>query len=216
MVNWCNALIPSLVLNGAGINTSTGIIKKKILILLNVFIGFMWFSYMALTSWCKFSVFCEAGTEFILLSWISGFKSEMSSVNLVTFQLWKACVPALNDAEVYFRINIWSTKNMHMNHLWSLYIYTVHLKHQQAYTKTSINIHQAQLFNVYEATCFNLFKRSSSGLLADRLNSCCVHSVLIQSARRPDDDRLKRTKNVASYTLNSCVFHILVNVLVYP
>ena len=30
-------------------------------------------------------------------------------------------------------------------------------------------------FIVYEATCFELFKRSSSGLLADRVNRCCVH-----------------------------------------
>ena len=71
MVNWHNVLIPSLVLNGAGINTSNGIIKKKKswFCSYNVFIGFMWFSYMALTSWCKFGVFCEAGTEFMLV-WI--------------------------------------------------------------------------------------------------------------------------------------------------
>jgi len=35
------------------------------------------------------------------------------------------------------------------------------------YTKTLINIRQAQLFNVYTATCFEL--------LADRVNRCCVH-----------------------------------------
>ena len=40
--------------------------------------------------------------------------------------------------------------------------------------------------------------------------------LLTRSAIRPDDDHLKRSKNVASYTLNSCAWRILVNVLVYP
>jgi len=74
-------------------------------------------------------------------------------------------------------------------------------------------------FNVYEATCFDLFKRSSSGLLADRVlcnwlhrsyafYHCkhigiptCTQHLLTRSARRPDDDRLKRSKHVVSYTL---------------
>jgi len=170
---------------------------------------------MALICWCKFSVFCEARTEFMLLSWISGFKSEMSSVNLVIFRLWKACVPALNDAGLLQNKYLKYKKHAYEPFMVTIYISTVHLKHQQQYTKTSINIRQVQLFNVYEATRFKLFERSSSGLLADRVNRCCVHSVLIQSARRPDDDRLRRTKHVASYTLNSCAWCILVNVLVY-
>ena len=57
------------------------------------------------------------------------------------------------------------------------------------FTKTLINIRQAHnYFIVYEVTCFDLFKRSSSDLLTYRV-------------RRPDDDRLKRPKHVASYTI---------------
>ena len=40
----------------------------------------------------------------------------------------------------------------------------------------------------------------------------CTQHLLTRSARRPDDDRLKRSKHVASCTLNSCAWRILINV----
>jgi len=43
------------------------------------------------------------------------------------------------------------------------------------YIKTLINNVKHNYFNVYDATCFDLFKWSSSCLLADRVNRCCVH-----------------------------------------
>ena len=43
----------------------------------------------------------------------------------------------------------------------------------------------------------------------------CTQHLLTRSVRRPDDDRLKRSKHVTSYTINSCAWRMLINVLVY-
>jgi hypothetical protein len=130
MVNWRNLLIPSLVLNGAGINTSSKVAiicvswnNKQIKFLDFAHTTYLWAScdspiwHSLVGVNLVFSVRQELNLYYF--SWISGFKSEMSSVNLVTFWLWKACVPALNDAEVYFRINSWSTKTCIWTILWS-------------------------------------------------------------------------------------------------
>jgi len=43
------------------------------------------------------------------------------------------------------------------------------------YTKTLINIRQAQLFYCIQGYMFRPFKRSSLGLLTFRVNRCCEH-----------------------------------------
>jgi len=42
----------------------------------------------------------------------------------------------------------------------------------------------------------------------------CTQHLLTRFARSPDDDGLKSSKHVASFTLNSCAWRILINVLV--